>query len=188
MSRSRRPAVSSFEPLRQAASRFVPPYEISESSRQRLRIRLRDPDGRRPDLTLRHRHERRLFFRANYLVVESRIAGTGPPEDGELRFRFRGRLSRQQSSVRWRRPVPGGEEWTRRLEDSLLRAVGDIQAVEALRITWSSRRREWALRIETLSGSMVGGFMAMVPIAVPLDPAEAQGIIGLVDALAATAD
>jgi hypothetical protein len=34
---------------------------------------------------------------------------------------------------------------------------------------------------------MVGGFLSPLPIAVPFDPAEAEGIIGMVDALAVTA-
>jgi hypothetical protein len=180
-----RPKVSSFGLLRQVAARFRPAYEIEETSEQMLRIRLRDPQGRRPDLSLRHRHSRRLFFRANYLVVEADIPGRGPSTNGELAFRFRGPFSRQRASLRWR--TGGGDEWIDRLEEPLLGALGDIEAIESLRIHWRARSRTWHLELETISGSMVGGFMTAMPIAVPLDANEARGVIGLVDALAASA-
>jgi hypothetical protein len=182
-----RPQVSSFQALRHAAGRFDPPYAVAEESESALRVLLRDPSGKRPDVILRHRHDRRLFFRANYLVVEAAVPGDGPPEDGELRFRFRGPFSRQRASLRWRTDVPGGSGWTRRLEDPLLRAIDDIQAVESLRILWHARSKTWRLELKTLSGSMVGGFMTAMPISVPLEPAEARGIVALVDALGATA-
>ena len=182
-----RPRVSSFRALRHAAGRFDPPYAVAEETESALRILLRDRDGKRPDIILRHRHDRRLFFRANYLVVEAAVPGDGPSGDGELRFRFRGPFSRRRASLRWRTDVPGGPGWTRRLEDLLLRALDDIQAVESLRILWHARSRTWRLELKTLSGSMVGGFMTAMPIAVPLEPAEARGIVALVDALRATA-
>jgi hypothetical protein len=182
-----RPRVSSFQTLRYAAGRFDPPYTVAEESESALRVLLRDRSGKRPDVILRHRHDRRLFFRANYLVVEAAVPGDGPSGDGELRFRFRGPFSRQRGSLRWRTDVPGGSEWTRRLEGPLLRAIDDIQAVESLRILWHARSRTWRLELKTLSGSMVGGFMTAMPIAVPLEPAEARGIVALVDALRSTA-
>ncbi|MGH2659823.1 MAG: hypothetical protein ACRDHS_09205 [Actinomycetota bacterium] len=180
-----RPSVSSLGVLRQAAQRFVPTYEIEEEAPWALVIKLRDPQGRHPDLTLRHRHDRRLFFRANYLVVESNIPGDGPPADGELAFRFHGSLRRRKASLRWRGSTRG-EEWTSRLEEPLVSGLRRIEAVESLRITWAAETRTWHLRLKTLSGSMVGGFMTAMPIAVPLDRKEAEGIISLVDALAAT--
>jgi hypothetical protein len=182
-----RPRVSSFRALRHAADRFDPPYAVAEESESTLRVLLRDRDGKRPDIVLRHRHDRRLFFRANYLLVEAAVPGDGPSDDGELRFRFRGPFSRRRASLRWRTDVPGGIGWTRRLEDPLLRAIDDIQAVESLRIRWHARSGTWRLELKTLSGSMVGGFMTAMPIAVPLEPAEARGIVALVDALRATA-
>jgi hypothetical protein len=182
-----RPKVSSFGLLRQVAGGFRPSYEIDEQSKQALRIRLRDPAGRRPDLTLRHRHDRRLFFRANYLVVEAEVPGRGPSTNGELTFRFRGPFSRQRASLRWRNEVSGGEEWIERLQEPLLDALRDVEAVESFRVRWRARGRTWHLQLETISGSMVGGFMTAMPIAVPLEAREVRGIIGLVDALAATA-
>jgi hypothetical protein len=184
--RRRRPRISSFQVLRSAALRFRPHYEVVDQSEGALRVRLRDPNGRRPDIVVRHRHDRRLFFRANYLVVEAEVPGGGPSSDGELRFRFRGPFSRQRASLRWRTPVPGGEEWTARLQDPLVEAVGSIEAVESLSIRWRARSRTWRLELTTLSGSMVGGFMTAMPIAIPLEPDEVTGILGLVDALAAT--
>jgi hypothetical protein len=182
----RRPLVSSAGVLDAAARRFCPPYRLEEVARSGLRIRLRDPVGIRPDLTLRHRFERRFFLRANYLVAEADVPGAGPPEDGELSFRFRGRLSGQRASFRWRRPVKGGSEWADRLEEPLLHGIERVQAVEVFRILWSAGERQWHLYLETLSGSMLGGFMSPLPIPVPIDQEEVDGIIAIVDALAAT--
>lgn len=184
--RKGRPAVSSIGVLRQAAGRFSPPYRLDAEADRALTITLKDPSGNRPDLTLRHRQERRLFLKANYLVAESAVAGEGPPEDGELAFRFRGPFSRQRASIRWRRPVTEGEEWLARLEEALLRGVSKVEAVQSFRIRWTAATHVWHLRLETMSGSMVGGFMAALPIAVPLDKEEADGIIDCIDALAAT--
>ena len=181
-----RPKVSSFGLLQKVASTFRPAYEVDEMSEQGLRIRLRDPQGHRPDLTLRHRHDRRLFFRANYLLVRAEVPGRGPSTNGEMAFRFRGPFSRQRASLRWKSEVKGGEEWVGRLQQPLLDALGDVEAVESFRIGWRARPGTWHLELETISGSMVGGFMTAMPIAVPLEAKEARGIIGLVDALAAT--
>lgn len=187
MARRKRPAVSSAGVLEGAARKFCPPYEIADTDPARLRIRLRDPAERRPDLLLRHRHERRLFLKANYLVAEAEVPGSGPEEDGELSFRFRGPLARQRASLRWRRPVADGESWTARLEAPLLEGIRRVEAVESFRVRWDARSRTWHLRLETLSGSMLGGFMSPLPIPVPIDPHEVEGIIALVDALSAAA-
>lgn len=187
MAGGRRPRVSSAGVLRSAARRFAPAYRIEEVARSGLRITLRDPHGVRPDLTLRHRYQRRLFLRANYLVAEARVPGAGPPQDGELSFRFRGPLSRQRASLRWVRPVDGGGTWTDRLEQPLLQAIRNVQAVESVRIRWQARNRTWHLYLETLSGSMLSGFMSPLPIPVPIERQEADGIIALVDALASSA-
>jgi hypothetical protein len=181
-----RPRISSFDVLHDAALRFRPHYEVAERSERALRLRLRDPRGVRPHLVVRHRHDRRLYVRANYLVVEADVPGDGPSADGELRFRFRGPLSRQRASLRWRSPVPDGERWTEMLRDPLLEALDPIGAVESLHIRWLARSRTWRLELKTLSGSMVGGFMTAMPIAVPLEAGEVEGIVGLVDALAST--
>lgn len=186
MARRKRPQVSSAGVLAAAARKFSPAYQVEEVAPSGLRVRLRDPSGARPELTLRHRYERRFFLRANYLVAEADVPGTGPREDGELVFRFRGRLGRQHASLHWRRPIDQGSEWTDRLEKALLRGVGSVQAVEAFRIGWSAAERTWHLYLETLSGSMLGGFLSPLPIPVPIDQDEVDGIIGIVDALAAT--
>lgn len=182
----RRPAVSSAGVLEGAARKFCPPYEMEDIDHAGLRVRLRDPAGRRPDLLLRHRHERRLFLKANYLVAEADVPGAGPEEDGELSFRFRGPLAKQRASLRWRRPVPDGAAWVARLEEPLLAAIRRVEAVESFRVRWTAESRTWHLRLETLSGSMLGGFMSPLPIPVPIDAAEVEGIIALADALSAT--
>jgi hypothetical protein len=182
----RRPAVSSIGTLKEVATTFCPPYRVREVESTALTIKLEDPEHRRPDLLLRHRHERRLFFRANYLLVESSVPGEGPPDDGDLAFRFRGPFSRQRARLRWRKPVREGDQWTERLREPLLQGIGDVDGIEALDIHWNARRRLWQLRLKTLSGSMVGGFMILMPIAVPIELREARGIIGMVDALAGT--
>ena len=151
-----------------------------------LRITLEDPTGRRPNIGLRHRYERRLFLRANYLRVESSVPGNGPPAEGELRFRFRGWFSRQRASLSWKQPVVGGDEWLRRLEEPLRACVEHVEAVQSLEIRWSSRAAMWRVALETLSGSMMSGITSFLPIAVAFDKKEAEGIIALIDALAAT--
>jgi hypothetical protein len=184
--RRSRPTVSSIGTLKGVANAFCPPYRVREVEAGALTIKLEDAEGHRPDLILRHRHERRLFFRANYLVVESSVPGEGPPDDGDLTFRFRGPLSRQRAHLRWRKAVRGGEEWTERLRDPLMQGIEDVEGIEALQIHWNARRRSWHLRLKTLSGSLVGGFMILMPIAVPIEPREAAGIIRVIDALART--
>lgn len=172
-------------PLREAAGRFCPPYEISEDKPYAMLVRLRDPTGRRPDLALRHRHERRLFLKANYLRVTSTVPGQGPSEDGELTFRFFGPLKRQRFRLRWKKPVPEGSEWLERLEPPLRRAVEGLEAVQKLSVAWSAKEGSWRLTLETMSGSMVSGFMTLLPIAVPFDAREAKAILAMMDALAA---
>jgi hypothetical protein len=183
--RWRRPQVSSFAPLREAAERFCPPYEVHEETERALVIRLRDPSGARPDLTLRHRPVRRLFFKANYLRITCTLTGDGPDADGELVFRFRGWFSRQLGSVVWKGRPAGGEEWLRRLERPLLDALRNVEAVESARIMWSAEKRAWRVELETLSGSMMSGITAFLPIAVPFDRREANGVVAMIDALMA---
>jgi hypothetical protein len=151
------------------------------------RIILHDPARLRPNISLRHRYVRRLFLKANYLQIGATVPGGGPTHAGELAFRFRGPLSRQRSSISWRSAIPDGETWLRRLEGPLLRGARGIEAVQSLAVTWSPRRREWRIEIETMSGSMVSGITAFLPIAVPFDQAEADGVLAMIDALAATA-
>jgi hypothetical protein len=172
--------------LREAALRFCPPYELLEEAKGRLRIKLRDPQGRRPDLTLSHRNVRRMFLKANYLHIGCTVPGDGPPVDGQIAFKFRGWFSNQRADVRWAHDVLDGEEWLRRLRDPLVRAVSTVQAVQQLRIEWSQRRGAWRLELETLSGSMLSGITAVLPIAVPFDREEAAGVVAIIDALAAT--
>ena len=181
-----RPRISSIQSLRQAAGQFCPPYEIAREAPQALRITLHDPNGRLPELVVRHHQQRRLLLKANYLVVEAIVAGDGPVEDGELVFRFMGSLKRQRPSFRWRKPVEGGEEWAHRLEEPLMSGVRKVQAIESLRIGWSESSGAWLFRLETMSGSVVGGFMSPVPIPVPMDHEEAEGIIEMVEALGET--
>ena len=183
----KRPTVSTFGHLRQVARQFCPPYEIADESPRALRIALRDPDGKRPPIAVRHRHERRMLLKANYLVAEAAVEGNGPSEDGELVFRFRGSLRRQKPFLRWRQPIADAGEWSRRLEGPLMGGVRQIKAIESLRIGWSAAERTWHLSLTTMSGSMMGGFMSPLPIAVPMDREEALGIVSLVDALATTA-
>jgi hypothetical protein len=181
-----RPKPSSFGLLRQVAERFRPKYAVEEESAGRLRILLRDPSGQRPNIVLRHSQARRLFFRANYLLIESEVPGRGPSEDGELRFRFRGPMSRRRASLRWRNPVPDGERWAEELDEPLHQGLRRVEAVESFDVRWNARRGVWRMELRTLSGSMVGGFMTAMPISVPFDPEEAAGVVALVDALSAT--
>lgn len=185
-SKWRRPRISSHEPLREAALRFCPPYELLDEAKGRLRIKLRDPQGRRPDLSLSHRNERRIFLKANYLHIGCTVPGDGPPVDAQIAFKFRGWFSNQRAHLSWTHEVPNGEDWLNPLRDPLVRAVARIQAVQLLRIDWSPRRGTWRFDLETLSGSVMSGITAMLPIAVPFDREEAEGVVAVVDALAAT--
>lgn len=185
-SKWRRPRVSSYGPLRDAALRFCPPYELLDEAKGRLRIKLRDPQGERPDLSLSHRNERRMFLKANYLHIGCTVPGDGPRADGQIAIKFRGWFSNQRADLAWTNEVPDGEAWLRRLRDPLVGAVGTIQAVQLLRIDWSARRGTWRIDLETLSGSMMSGITAVLPIAVPFDAEEATGVIAVIDALAAT--
>jgi hypothetical protein len=185
-SRWRRPTVSTFPLVREAALAFCPPYEIEDQAGRATSVLLRDPEGRRPPLRLRHRGERRLFLRANYLRIEVEVPGNGPSRDGELAFRFRGPFRRQRAALAWREPLADGEAWIRRLEAPLLAGLAGVEAVQSLRIRWLPRSREWRLILETMSGSVMSGFMAPLPIPVAFERREAQGIIAMVDALAAT--
>src|SRR6266545_4993709 len=93
--RSWRPArVSSMPSVKAAARRFCPPYVVAEEAPWALRVKLTDPSGRRPDISVGHRHQRRLFLKANYLSLSSTVTGHGPERDAELSFHFRGPSAR----------------------------------------------------------------------------------------------
>jgi hypothetical protein len=168
--------------LREVAQQFCPPYEISDPDRKRPGFRMSDPSGRRPDLLARHRYEKRLFLRANYLALSAVIPGAGPPEPAELTVKLRGPLSRQRATVRWKVPITEGNEWMDRLREPLLDATNGIEAIQTLSARWIPKRGEWSLHLETMSGSMVSGMMAGLPIAVPFERREAAAFIDLVDA------
>jgi hypothetical protein len=183
--RSWRPArVSSMPSVKGVARRFCPPYIVAREAPWALRVKLTDPSGRLPDISVGHRHERRLFLKANYLWLSSTVPGHGPEGDGELRFRFRGSLSHQRTRFGWAAPVPGGPEWLAGAQGPLLEAVRGIEAVQSLRMRWSAAEAVWRVRLETLSGSMMSGFMTPLPVAVPFDQREADSFIALVDVLA----
>lgn len=169
--------------LREVADRFSPPYEISMSDPQRG-LRLVDPSDRHPAISIRHRYQRRLFLRANYLQLTSTVRGEGPEEDAELVVRFRGPLSRQRARLDWRTSVPGGEEWLAGCRDRLVETAGGIEAVELMTAAWSVKKQTWRLRVETMSGSMVSGILAALPIAVPFDRKEAIAFMALIDVFA----
>ena len=173
--------------VKEAARRFCPPYVVAGEAPWALRVKLTDPSGRRPNISVGHRHVRRLFLKANYLALSSTVPGHGPDQDAELRFRFRGPMSRRWTRLRWAAPVPGGPEWLARVEGPLLQAVRGIEAVQSLRMRWSAEESVWRVRLETLSGSMMSGFMTPLPVAVPFDQREADSFIALVDALASPA-
>lgn len=168
--------------LREVAQQFCPPYEISDPDPKRPGLRMRDPSGRRPDVLVRHRYEKRLFLRANYLALSATVAGRGPVEAAELIVKLRGPLSRQHAKVSWKAPLIDGDEWMDRLRVPLLEAASGIEAIQTLSSRWTPKRGEWSLHLETMSGSMVSGMMAGLPIAVPFERREAAAFIDLVDA------
>jgi hypothetical protein len=181
----RLPGVSARPLLREVASRFSPPYEATAGAPSG--IRLADPSGRRPDIFLSHRYERRLFLRANYLALSATVPGRGPATEAELVAKMRGTLTKQRATIGWKRPPPDGDEWLERLADPMLEASKGIEAVQLLRAAWSPKRAAWHLRVETMSGSMVSGMMAAAPIAVPFDQREANSFVALVDAFSKAA-
>lgn len=178
----RPPPVPSTGVLREVAQQFCPPYEISDPDRKRPGYRMTDPSGRRPDVLARHRYDKRLFLRANYLALSATVQGAGPVEPAELTVKLRGPLSRQRATVRWKAPITDGNEWMDRLREPLLEAVNGIEAIQSLSSRWTPNRGEWLLHLETMSGSMVSGMMAGLPIAVPFERREAAAFIDLVDA------
>jgi hypothetical protein len=185
--RWRRPRVSTFQSVRDVAARFCPPYAIEKEDPSALRVILSDPNDVRPNLVLGHHYVRRLFLKTNYLRAASTIPGRGPGRNAELRFRLRGPLSRQRASINWKEPVPDGDRWLERLGRPLVEAARGVQAIQSLTIRWSPKRRVWLLELETMSGSIVSGLGAFLPVAVPFDPAEARAVIGLIDILRSTA-
>lgn len=180
--RWRPPPVPSTGVLREVAQQFCPPYEISDPDRKRPGIRLRDMTDRRPDLLVRHRYEKRLFLRANYLALTATVEGAGPVEPAELTVKLRGPLSRQRATVSWKVSITDGDEWIARLREPLLEAANGIEAIQSLSSKWTPKRGEWSLHLETMSGSMVSGMMAGLPIAVPFERREAAAFVDLVDA------
>jgi hypothetical protein len=181
----RPPGVSARPLLLEVASRFSPPYEVTTGAH--AGIRLADPSGRRPAIFVSHRNERRLFLRANYLALSATVPGRGPATEAELVATMRGSLSKQRAKIGWKRPPPDGDEWLERLAAPMLEAAKGIEAVQALRAVWSPKRAVWQLRVETMSGSMVSGMMAAMPIAVPFEHREASSFVALVDAFSQTA-
>ena len=178
----RPPPVPSTGVLEEVAERFCPPYERAEPDLKRPGITLFDPTGRRPNIVVRHRYEKRLFLRANYLSLSASVAGAGPDEPAELVVKLRGPLSRQRASVRWKTATTDGDPWLARFRDPMLAAVRGVEAVQSLSATWAPRRHEWSVRLETMSGSMVSGMMAGLPIAVPFEAREAAAFVELVEA------
>jgi hypothetical protein len=183
----RRPRVSTFQAIRDVAARFCPPYALDKEDPAALRVILRDPSGVRPNLVLGHHYVRRLFLKTSYLRAASTVPGRGPDSSAELVFRFRGPLSRQRVSVDWAEPVPDGDRWLEPLRRPLLQAVHHVDALQSLRIRWSPKRRVWLLELETMSGSVVSGLGAFLPVAVPFDPSEARAVIKMIDILRSTA-
>jgi hypothetical protein len=168
------------------ASRFCPPFEIEREDAGALRVMLRDPDGVRPNLVLGHHYVRRLFLRTSYLRATSTVPGRGPERNAQLVFRFRGPLSRQRASIGWSEDVPDGDRWLEGLRAPLLEAVRDVEALQSLKIRWAVKRQVWLLELETMSGSVVSGIGAFLPVAVPFDPSEAKAVIRMIDVLLAT--
>jgi hypothetical protein len=168
--------------LREVAQQFCPPYEITDADRKRPGFRLRDPSSRRPDVLARHRYEKKLFLRANYLALSATVEGAGPVGPAELTVKLQGPLSRQRATVSWKTPIIDGDEWMDRLREPLLEAANGIEAIQTLSARWTPKRNEWLLHLETMSGSMVSGMMAGLPIAVPFERREAAAFIDLVDA------
>jgi hypothetical protein len=168
--------------LKEVAEQFCPPYERGEQDPKRPGITMRDPSGRRPSIVVRHRYEKRLFLRANYLSLSASIAGVGPDEPAELAVRLRGPLSRQRASVRWKTAIADGDTWMTLFRDPMLAAAQGVEAVQSLSATWAPKRREWSVRLETMSGSMVSGMLAGLPIAVPFEQREAAAFVDLVEA------
>jgi hypothetical protein len=59
-----------------------------------------------------------------------------------------------------------------------------MEAIELMTAAWTVKKQTWRLRVETMSGSMVSGILAALPIAVPFDRQEAISFTALIDVFA----
>jgi hypothetical protein len=162
--------------LREAASAFCPPYEVVEERPGELSLVLRR--GARDDegIRLRYRSTRGLFLRSYNLVVESSVAGEGPPEPGVLIRRGR--------RLVWRRPRPmDGRRWLERLVGEELRAALKRLQAERLTLAWDPTQARWRVALETLSGGLTVTFFPPLATPNPLERAEAQAFQDLLEAV-----
>ncbi len=76
-----------------------------------------------------------------------------------------------------------GAPWLERLASPLMDGASGVEALQSLVVRWNARRRLWRLELETMSGSVVSGMGAFIPVAVPFDRSEADSVVALVETL-----
>jgi hypothetical protein len=168
--------------LAQAADALTPPLRLAPAGRFGA-VRLTDPAGRLPDITLSLDRERRLFSRTLLLVVSCELPGPGPGQDGTVVLDKGG--WRRRSRLRWEPRSSGADTWCARLaEAGLLAGAARMTSVQHLAIGWSAAAGTWRLRLETLAGALIG-ISPSSAVAVPIERADVDGLTQVLEAFRA---
>jgi hypothetical protein len=148
-------------------------------------LRLRDRGGDLPEVVLGLRRERRLFSRTFPLTLDAQEIGPGPPSGGLVEL-HKARWG-HRTQLRWRTPVPPkGEWWLERLEGTgLIRGAQQMTSVQVMTLAWESADHRWKLHMETLAGAVIASGPLM-PILVPLEPDDVEGILTVLRSFVAT--
>jgi hypothetical protein len=134
-----------------------------------------------PDATLSLERDRRLFSRTMQLVVEAHEPGAGPSADAALVMRAR--RMRRRFELEWRSPSPshGDAARGRFVRAGLTEGARTVTSVQELVLSWSAADRSWRLRLVTLAGALIGTSPGAA-VAVPLEPEDVQGLLGVLRA------
>jgi len=145
-------------------------------------MQLESEDPELPAITIGLRKERRMFSRSWPLVIESHLAGPGPGEP--LQLRYRRRPFRRPGGLEAVGTGPPAEaaEWARRFEEaSLLEGASEMTSLQDLSVAWSPGDGRWDLRLQTLAGSMIGTAPGS-SIAVPFEADDIRGLVRILRA------
>jgi hypothetical protein len=175
--------VTADQALRRAAGALIPPYEIVGTEPHRLALHA--SGGELPAVTLRLTKDRRLFSRTFLLSVEATVAGRRVGGDVSATLTKTG--LRRRTTLQHHGPPEEAEEWARRLDEAgVLDGVRTMTNVASLEAGWDAAAGAAHLRLTTLAGALIGTTPTS-SIAVPLEPEDVRGLLGILRALAASA-